>query len=60
MNYYDPDPLRLSRERHQQLLHEADTERLAHNIRGRNLRHRRRLSSAITLSLKRPEPSFNA
>jgi hypothetical protein len=63
MNYYDPDPLRLTRERHEYLLREAACERLAQTMRCSSSRRRRRtLSLALLLKPVRrlPQPRLSA
>ncbi len=51
MNYYDPDTLRLlTRERHEQRLREANAERIARELRGRNQkRHLPHLNMHLSL-----------
>jgi hypothetical protein len=39
VNGYDPEPLRLSRARHEQRIREADAERMARELRGTSPTH---------------------
>jgi hypothetical protein len=59
MNFYDPDPLRLSRERHELLLRQAGDERLAAAVRPGGVRRGRRALYAGLARLARASWSYS-